>query len=179
MKEFIILLIVVAVIQAIYFMAKFFTRKMTSGLVNNNRAKLKSNTVIIPLSYRIIMIAVAVVFALVGVFCCLFPEDPSFDVMVFTIVFFSMIALFLLGVFIFWSLWRIRFDDRGFEYRNYFGVKRRYLFNEVELYEHPKGSRWSFYKSRKKVVSFTYINKNYDMLLSAYDMSKKDKLQDK
>ncbi len=70
-------------------------------------------------------------------------------------------------------MWRIRFDEKGFEYRNYLGIKKRYEFKDLELWEHPNLTRWRFLKSGKRVVSFTYINTNCDELIDEYLKNKK------
>ena len=95
------------------------------------------------------------------------------DSWIFGAVFCAVIGICFLCIALFWTLWRIRFDENGFEYRNYLGIKKRYDFKDLELWEHPNLTRWKFLKSGKRVVSFTYINTNCDELIDEYLKNKK------
>ena len=139
----------------------------------NSSDNARKNEVAIPLIYRLTMLVSAIVFLGIGVFCYLFSGDTSYETMVFILVFFPAVSLVILCIALFWTLWRIRFDENGFEYRNYLGIKKRYDFKDLELWEHPNLTRWKFLKSGKMVVSFTYINTNCDELIDEYLKNKK------
>lgn len=64
------------------------------------------------------------------------------------------------------SLWKIEYGGEGFTYRNYFGRKRAYKFNQVEILK--IGNAFYFTKNGKKVVRIERIVTNADYLQSAY-----------
>ena len=176
MKELIIVIIVVLAVEALFFLGEFIVRKITYRVAKkNNLYDMPEGVVGIPLVYRLIMLVSSIVFLGIGVFCYLFPSDPSYETKAFIPVFFPLVSLAIFSIFLFWTMWRICFDENGFEYRNYFGIKKRYEFKDLELWEHPKGTRWKFLKSGKRVVTFSYVNSNCDELIDEYFKSKKVK----
>lgn len=62
----------------------------------------------------------------------------------------------------------------GFTYRNYFGRKRAYKFNQLEILK--VGNVFYFTKNGKKVVRIERIVTNADYLQSAYFNAKKLKI---
>lgn len=64
------------------------------------------------------------------------------------------------------SLWKIEYGGEGFTYRNYFGRKRAYKFNQVEILK--VGNAFYFTKNGKKVMRIERIVTNADYLQSAY-----------
>ena len=63
-------------------------------------------------------------------------------------------------------LWKIEYGGEGFTYRNYFGRKRAYKFNQVEILK--IGNAFYFTKNGKKVMRIERIVTNADYLQSAY-----------
>ena len=135
----------------------------------NSSDNARKNEVAIPPRLKSTMLVCGIGFFVFMIIACVVKGDSW----IFGAVFCAVIGICFLCIALFWTLWRIRFDENGFEYRNYLGIKKRYDFKDLELWEHPNLTRWKFLKSGKRVVSFTYINTNCDELIDEYLKNKK------
>lgn len=102
------------------------------------------------------------VFALVLDFLPLANIQESTAVKIVLLTFAFVIILIYCVI----SLWKIEYGGEGFTYRNYFGRKRAYKFNQVEILK--IGNAFYFTKNGKKVVRIERIVTNADYLQSAY-----------
>ena len=67
-----------------------------------------------------------------------------------------------------WSLWRVDIQDEGFIYRNFWGRKKAYKYEDLEYEMHPRGLKWFFYKDGKKVFCMAYYIEGGDFLEKKY-----------
>lgn len=87
-----------------------------------------------------------------------------------------MITIPFLLMSILWSLWKVEIRDEDFVFRNWFGKKRTYRYEDLELRYHPKGLKWYFYKGDKKVFIMAYYIDGRSLLERRYKkMHKKSK----
>lgn len=66
------------------------------------------------------------------------------------------------------TLWKVEILQDGFIYRNFFGIRRKYNFADLEYKVHSKGLKWYFYKNGKKIICISYYIENGNKLEKAY-----------
>ena len=117
-----------------------------------------------PLFYRIVPL-VLFGFSAVGSICILLFRFEEWSFIIIIMGFFGLPSLIM---FILWSLWRVDIKDNGFIYRNYFGRKKEYKYEDLEYKMHPKGLIRNFRKDGKKVLRMAYYIENGDRLDTLY-----------
>lgn len=118
----------------------------------------------IPFFYRLIFLLLLIFCIAISVCLMIF----QFDEWPYLIILDGVFGLPSIIAFICWSLWKVDILPEGFIYRNYFGIKRKYYFADLEYKMHPKGSKWYFYKSGKKIICIPYYIEGGNKLERAY-----------
>ncbi len=129
----------------------------------------KKSVLKFPLLYRIVPLLVFCVTIILSVYILLF----QFEDWPYIIVLIGVVGLPFMITFIMWSLWRIDIKDDGFMYRNFFGRKIEYQYEDLEYQMHPKGLKWYFYKGDKKVLCMAYYIEGGDILEKQYRKRKR------
>lgn len=124
----------------------------------------ENNILRMPMLYRIVFISVTCFTVICSVCILLF----QFEEWPLTLLFLGFVGLPYLIMFITYSLWRVDVKDDGFIYRNFFGRKTEYKYEDLKYEMHPKGLKWYFYKGDKKVFCMAYYVENGDRLEKMY-----------
>lgn len=77
-----------------------------------------------------------------------------------------------LSFIIFWSIWKVAFDDNSVTYTGFFGKTRRFEYGEIELKKDYGQFGCSFYKAGEKVFDLPGFIQNGDMLVKAYQKNR-------
>lgn len=118
----------------------------------------------IPRFYRVVPF-VLFGFTVIGSACILLFQFDEWPYILILLGFFGLPGLIM---FILWSIWRVDIKEDGFIYRNFFGRKIEYKYEDLEYQLHPKGLKWYFYKDNKKVFCMAYYIENGDFLEKMY-----------
>ena len=118
-----------------------------------------------PLFYRMVAAIVSVCFSLFSIAILIF----QFEEWPYAILLLCVLGLPYLIMFICWSLWKVEVVKGGFIFRNYFGKRKEYRYEDLEFRQHPKGLKWYFYKNGKKVICLAYYIEDENKLLRAYN----------
>lgn len=153
-------------IQIFYFFGKYVLIKRITQKRNQkaNDTNNKTNILRIPSAYRITMLVCSIVSFGVSMLAFIIKGEAW----QLGLMFFLIVALFMLILFICWSLWRVEIYKDCFIYRNYLGKRKEYKYSELEYRAHPKGLKWYFYKDGKKVFCMPYYIENENKLVKAY-----------
>ena len=118
----------------------------------------------IPFFYRLVFLLLLIFCIAMSIYglICQFDEWP------YIIILDGGFGLPSIIAFTCWSLWKVEILPEGFIYRNYFGIKRKYNFADLEYKMHTKGSKWYFYKSGKIIICVAYYIEGENKLLRAY-----------
>ncbi|MGN0804791.1 MAG: DUF6560 family protein [Candidatus Coproplasma sp.] len=117
-----------------------------------------------PKIYRLVFLFLLIFCIIISIYLLVFQTDEW----PYLFILDGLFALPSLIIFICWSLWKVEILQDGFIYRNYFGIKRKYNFAELEYKMHSKGSKWYFYKNGKKIICIAYFIENGNKLERAY-----------
>ncbi|MGN0824033.1 MAG: DUF6560 family protein [Candidatus Coproplasma sp.] len=118
----------------------------------------------VPTFYRLVFLFLLIFCIIISIYALIFQIDEW----PYLIILDGFFALPSLIFFICWSLWKVEILQDGFIYRNYFGVKRKYNFADLEYKMHSKGAKWYFYKNGKKIICIAYFIENGNTLERAY-----------
>ena len=118
----------------------------------------------LPLFYRLVVLSLSIFCVIISIYLLIFQKE-EWPYLIILDVFFALPSMIM---FISWSLWKVEIIQDGFIYRNYFGVKHKYNFADLEYIIHPKGAKWYFYKNGKKIICIAYYIENGNMLERAY-----------
>lgn len=132
--------------------------------------ELKEKSVLrFPLFYRIVPVLWGPWCIIISIYVLLFQsEDWQYIIMIFCVF-----GLPFSAISIMWSMWKVEMKEDGFTYRNYFGVRREYKYDELEYSDHPKGLKWFFLMNGKKMICIAHYIERGDALRKLYDKAVK------
>lgn len=90
--------------------------------------------------------------------------------------FISSIVMFIFALpylifIIFEKKWEIVFYDESFEFRNFFGIKKKYFYKDIDFKD--TGRSLIIYINDKKIVGMSFLLKNVDKFQKKIEISKR------
>ena len=163
----IIFSIIAVILIASKWVFKYFQSKKAAKI---NEDDSVSNIIKQPKLYLGVGIVGVVVFTAGGILAFLTDPEPYY-ISVFPMVLLSIAIIFVA------ALWKIEIKDDEFTFRNMWGIKRTYKYNEVTVRQLERSTR--FYRRGKHIVGISYLQDNWDGLQKAIKKYQKNREKQK
>ena len=111
--------------------------------------KAEAGKVFMPKAFAIVGVICSAVF-LIPTFICAFSDEPIWTTIVFLL--FSMFSASLIVAYI---NCRISYDEDGFTAQNFFGIKRRFTYDQITARKYHMQNT-VFYLGKRKIVIYDY-----------------------
>lgn len=128
-----------------------------------------------PRYYFFVGISGLLIFVAISIIAFFFGEESEKIVWIALYVLFGSFEILCICFIVLQLNWRIEIREEEFTFRNSFRHSRTYKYNEVEVRELSRCTK--FYKDGKHIVSISYLQMNWDALQKAIFEYKKHSKQ--
>ena len=174
MKNYVIFVIIPIILMIILFLSRYWVNKRTRRANNDGNI---SNIIRQPKVYLYIGIGGIVIFLGIALFFLFAPERmiANYEDGIRLPIFFVFLIICMPYIFfiIIRIIWKIEIGESEFTYRNIFGRKRTFKYDEIKM--EPLKSCTRFYCKDKYIMRIFYHHENWNGLEKAIQVYKKQK----